>query len=180
MKKGVYVSLNCVVGIREFMANYMDIIYDRKEKLTHYEMEEYLIRHGRMIPKSVNYSQVRIEDIIAGKFVVVAEETKKQNKKGKIIIYENPKRLDIPMVMESLKRCNDKDDLKEARNRILVLENCYENSMGEIIDIDFDDAVQENPIEVEPNFNDLKIEKENRQKTYTLTSKRHIKGRKKY
>ena len=183
MKRGVYVSLNCVIGIREFMSNYLETPYEGQRRLSHYEMIDYLRREGKKLPISVNYSKINVEDIIYGRYIVVSEETKNRHKKGKMVIYENPRTLDIPRVMDSLQRC-DKDDLREARNKRFIPIGIYENSMGEMIYIDFDEE-DEDLMEIEPataeyDLRDLPTEGVNRQKTYTLTSQRHIKGRKNF
>ena len=94
MKNKLVLSLSNTIGIRIFINEYLDVDYVDENRITHHSMIKYLIEKGYKLPTRVSFDSVKEIDIETGKYLAVMEETKKK-KKGKILIYENPKRLNM-------------------------------------------------------------------------------------
>ena len=164
-KDKLIISENQVIGIKKFMEIYLGVPYNGDEKLTHYEMEEYLIEKGEPLPVRVSLKNVNMTKINNGTYVVVREESKKK-KRGRKIVYENPMTLSFGKLLNELQEKGDYNKLKEVRAKILDKDfNLEENYFGDIVE-----KVEE-PIEVEVT---VKI---NRQKVHKKDFKISAKGR---
>lgn len=135
MKNGkVIISEKQVIGIRKFMDVYLGVKYKGDKKLTHYEMEEYLIEKGKRLPTRVSFKNVNSSKLADGTYVVVREESKNK-KKGKKIIYENPLMTSFGQLLVDLEQSKDYEKLKQIRKSILSKENLFEDPYGNIVEI---------------------------------------------
>lgn len=157
-----------IIGIRNFMSEYLEVPYEGNKKLTHYEMEQYLIEKGERLPIRVNLKNVNSEKINNGTYVVVREETKRM-KKGRKLVYENPKAFTPGQLLNELINSADKENLQQTREKILKSRGLIEGNFGEIIEI----TIPEEQYSV--NGGGI-----NRQKSYYITRGKHLKRRIKY
>ncbi len=129
-----FVSLKQTIEIREFMRTYLNVEYDGEEKrITHYEMNKYLMEKGYKLPVKVSFSKINKQKLSDGSYVLVREETKKK-KKGKIIPYENPLLLSFGKLLNELQRERDYDKLRAIRESILAENNLEEDWLGNIVE----------------------------------------------
>lgn len=167
----IYVSGNQIVGIREFMREYMGVEYPFDHNLSHYLMNKYLYESGYKIPKRVDYSKVDEYSINSGHYIAVQEETKRM-KQGKVLIYENPHELYIGMLLNELKKV-DVDELRELRNKILTSEyGLYENSDDELVSFKNNKETANYNFEEEEEYS--VNNSVNRQKQYVITGRRTV------
>lgn len=180
-KKGLFISVEKTIGIREFLREFMGIEYEYDNYLTHHIMRKYLIEKGYDLPVRVNYKDVREEDIFTGRYIAVREETKNK-KKGGILVYANPMYLSENRLLEKIKDDvgYDKISLMERRREIVLEEyNMYLNADGETVQI----TIPKETSEVIDNYQDDEYDIDssvNRQKVYVMTNGRHLKERRKY
>ena len=125
-KNKTIVSLNQVIGIREFMETYLNVKYEYDDKLTHYKMFEYLMEKGEALPTRVNLKEVNDQTLNNGTYVLVREESSKK-KKGKMIAYENPLVLKFGRLLNELQESKDYKKLRLIRKAILSQENLEED-----------------------------------------------------
>ena len=163
-KNKTIVSLNQVIGIREFMETYLNVKYEYDEKLTHYKMFEYLMEKGETLPTRVNLKEVNDQTLNNGTYVLVREESSKK-KKGKMIAYENPLVLKFGRLLNELQESKDYKKLRLIRKAILSQENLEEDWLGNIVD----KVPEEEELVINVSVN--------RQKRYVSNSQRHIKGK---
>lgn len=134
----IIISENQVIGIREFMDIYLGVKYKGDKRLTHYEMEDYLIEKGKRLPTRANYKNIDKSKLANGTYIVVREESKNK-KKGKKIVYENPIMTSFGELLTELKQTKDYVKLKQIRKQILRKENLYEDAYGNIVEIGEDE-----------------------------------------
>ncbi len=163
-KNKTIVSLNQVIGIREFMETYLNVKYEYDDKLTHYKMFEYLMEKGEALPTRVNLKEVNDQTLNNGTYVLVREESSKK-KKGKMIAYENPLVLKFGRLLNELQESKDYKKLRLIRKAILSQENLEEDWLGNIVD----KVPEEEELVITVSVN--------RQKRYVSNSQRHIKGK---
>ena len=163
-KNKTIVSLNQVIGIREFMETYLNVKYEYDDKLTHYKMFEYLMEKGEALPTRVNLKEVNDQTLNNGTYVLVREESSKK-KKGKMIAYENPLVLKFGRLLNELQESKDYKKLRLIRKAILSQENLEEDWLGNIVD----KVQEEEELVITVSVN--------RQKRYVSNSQRHIKGK---
>lgn len=163
-KNKTIVSLNQVIGIREFMETYLNVKYEYDDKLTHYKMFEYLMEKGEALPTRVNLKEVNDQTLNNGTYVLVREESSKK-KKGKMIAYENPLVLKFGRLLNELQESKDYKKLRLIRKAILSQENLEEDWLGNIVD----KVPEEEELVINVSVN--------RQKRYVSNSQRHIKGK---
>ena len=163
-KNKTIVSLNQVIGIREFMETYLNVKYEYDDKLTHYKMFEYLMEKGETLPTWVNLKEVNDQTLNNGTYVLVREESSKK-KKGKMIAYENPLVLKFGRLLNELQESKDYKKLRLIRKAILSQENLEEDWLGNIVD----KVPEEEELVITVSVN--------RQKRYVSNSQRHIKGK---
>lgn len=163
-KNKTIVSLNQVIGIREFMETYLNVKYEYDDKLTHYKMFEYLMEKGEVLPTRVNLKEVNDQTLNNGTYVLVREESSKK-KKGKMIAYENPLVLKFGRLLNELQESKDYKKLRLIRKAILSQENLEEDWLGNIVD----KVPEEEELVITVSVN--------RQKRYVSNSQRHIKGK---
>jgi hypothetical protein len=163
-KNKTIVSLNQVIGIREFMETYLNVKYEYDDKLTHYKMFEYLMEKGETLPTRVNLKEVNDQTLNNGTYVLVREESSKK-KKGKMIAYENPLVLKFGRLLNELQESKDYKKLRLIRKAILSQENLEEDWLGNIVD----KVPEEEELVINVSVN--------RQKRYVSNSQRHIKGK---
>lgn len=163
-KNKTIVSLNQVIGIREFMETYLNVKYEYDDKLTHYKMLEYLMEKGEALPTRVNLKEVNDQTLNNGTYVLVREESSKK-KKGKMIAYENPLVLKFGRLLNELQESKDYKKLRLIRKAILSQENLEEDWLGNIVD----KVPEEEELVITVSVN--------RQKRYVSNSQRHIKGK---
>lgn len=163
-KNKTIVSLNQVIGIREFMETYLNVKYEYDDKLTHYKMFEYLMEKGEVLPTRVNLKEVNDQTLNNGTYVLVREESSKK-KKGKMIAYENPLVLKFGRLLNELQESKDYKKLRLIRKAILSQENLEEDWLGNIVD----KVPEEEELVINVSVN--------RQKRYVSNSQRHIKGK---
>jgi hypothetical protein len=163
-KNKTIVSLNQVIGIREFMETYLNVKYEYDDKLTHYKMFEYLMEKGETLPTRVNLKEVNDQTLNNGTYVLVREESSKK-KKGKMIAYENPLVLKFGRLLNELQESKDYKKLRLIRKAILSQENLEEDWLGNIVD----KVPEEEELVITVSVN--------RQKRYVSNSQRHIKGK---
>ncbi len=160
-----------IIGIKEFMSEYLNVQYDKDERLTHYEMQEYLIENGYPLPRKVSFARVKKNDINTGKYLVVREETKR-HKKGRKLIYENPIPFTPKALLNELNTSITSEQLAKIREKILNEEfNLGTDIYGDVVP----KKELESYDECEYNITSSK----NRQRRYVLTTGRHLvsKGR---
>lgn len=129
----VYVSGKQIMGIREFMDVYLGVEYmgDAK-KITHKEMERYLIENKKPLPHRASSASVTPDKINNGTYVAVREESKNK-KKGQIIIYDNPLMKSFVWLLRDLEATKDYEKLKEIRKSILKDYNLFEDEFGNVV-----------------------------------------------
>lgn len=167
MIQRIVVTDQNIIGIRDFMSKYLEIPYEGSNKLTHYEMEQYLMEKGKCLPTRVNLKNVDREKINNGTYIVVREETKRM-KKGKKLIYENPKLFSPRKLLDELINSCDTEKLKQTREKLLKNKGFIENHFGDIVEI----SLPEEQYTVNKSVN--------RQKSYVVNRGRHLKRRIKY
>ena len=104
------VSKKYIVSINEFMDNFIDMPYTGKDKLTHKEMKRYLYEKDKIIPSTISFKKIKKEDVLRGNCILVRDVT------GKIIAYDNPKKIDKIMI-ETLMNNKDKSSEPEEINK---------------------------------------------------------------
>lgn len=166
-KNRTIVSLNQVIGIREFMETYLNVKYENTGKLTHYKMFEYLMEKGEALPTRVSLKEVNDQTLNNGTYVLVREESSKK-KKGKMIAYENPLVLKFGKLLKELQTTKDYKKLRLIIKAILSEENLEEDWLGNVVD----KIPEEEELVITVSVN--------RQKKYILNSQRHIKGKGRY
>lgn len=120
------VSKNYIVPIDEFMVNYLDIIYNYNEKLTHKEMQLFLLEKGKVCPERISTKSIKNEDILTGKYILVKDEV------NRIIAYQNPQSLELFRINKLLKSlCHDQEELERRRQKKLS-QQINDKSVGEI------------------------------------------------
>lgn len=167
MGNRIVVTDQNIIGIRDFMEKFLEVPYEGDKKLTHYEMDKYLMEKEKKLPIRVNLNYVNRELLNDGTYLVVREETKRM-KKGRKLFYENPKRFSADTVLEELKASTNPNKLKNDRARILRESGLMEGAFGEVIEIPKQEEVYSLNNSV------------NRQKAYVLTSGNRVKRRCKY
>ncbi len=155
MGQKIYVSEKETIGIREFMDVYLGVKYTKDKRLTHREMEFYLIEKGKKLPHRVSLDKVNKNKLANGSYLVVREESKNK-KKGKKIIYENPLMTSFGNLLAELEMTKDHKKLKEIRKSILDKKNLFESSFGDVVEIG------EEQFEVTIKYNRQKIHEKNR------------------
>lgn len=153
----VVVSEKQIVSIDEFMNSYLGIKYDRKEKLTHRNMECFLYEKGRTIPKRVSFDTVTKEKLLTGDYITVKDEV------NKIIIYKNPRK-SLDMLCAELNSYKNKEMVKRNRKEILSSMGLIDTNMG---------VLDKKDLEKE----EYKIEKENRQKQFVICKNIYMRKR---
>lgn len=108
----VLISEKQIVGIKEFMENYIGKEYTWTDKLTHNKMVEYLLSKGIAIPQRMSFDKVNKEDFLNGNIVAVKDKT------SKIIIYRNP-RMNLNTLLDELQAKENIKRMKQVRNEIL-------------------------------------------------------------
>lgn len=173
MKSKLILSLSNTIGIREFINEYLDVDYSDDERITHYSMVKYLMEKGYKIPDRINFDDVKENDIETGRYIAVMEETKKK-KKGKILIYENPKKLNMNKLLKELKHSTNSDKLKETRERIL-------NTTFGLTDDGFQGIIPLEEKKQQEKEDSYEVTSSiNRQKVYMLTTRNHIVRKRRY
>ena len=109
-KAKVEISETQIVDINEFMNNYVGIIYEWNDKLTHDNMIDFLLTKNKRLKKVV-FDDVSKEKLLTGEQIVV------QDAVNKILIYENP-RMELDALLEELHSISKKER-KEIRKQIL-------------------------------------------------------------
>ena len=113
------VSKKYIINIDEFMENYLGKVYNGNSKLTHNEMCIYLKSKDISIPNKVSFKCIKNEDILNGSILCVKDE------ENKIIIYRNPKLIDLNVLLNELK--------SEKNKRIsMIARRTYLQSIGYI------------------------------------------------
>lgn len=158
-----------IIGIREFMSEYLNVQYDKDERLTHYEMQDYLIEKGHPLPKRVSFDRVKENDINTGQYLVVREESKR-HKKGRKLIYENPIPFRPKDLLNELNTSITNEQLAKTREKILN----EEFDLGTDI---YGNIVPKKELYDECEY--MITSSINRQRKYILTNGRHLisKGR---
>ncbi len=150
----VFVSEKQIVSIDEFMNSYLGIKYDRKEKLTHRNMECFLYEKGRTIPKRVSFDTVTKEKLLTGDYITVKDEA------NKILIYKNPRK-SLDMLCAELNTERNKKIIKQKRKEVLYSMGLIDTNMGVL---DKEDLEKE----------EYRIEKENRQKQFVICKNKYL------
>lgn len=158
-----------IIEIKEFMSEYLNVQYDKDERLTHYEMKKYLIENGYPLPTRVSFANIKESDINTGKYLVVREETKRL-KKGRKLIYENPIPFRPKALLNELTTSVTSEQLAKTREKILN----EEFNLGTDI---YGDIVPKKELYDECEY--MITSSINRQRKYILTNGRHLisKGR---
>lgn len=106
----VMISKKYIISIEQFMENYLSIRYTGNSKLTHNEMNNYLLEKGRKIPVRESFKRVDKEKILTGNVIAV------KDKNCQVIIYQNPINKSFESLLEELK---SKTELKQLREQIV-------------------------------------------------------------
>lgn len=109
----LFASKKDIISIQEFMINFIGREYDGKEKLTHHVMEMYLYQKGLPRVSKVQFSSVRKNDILEGKYILVKDDN------NQIFGYVNPKSRSLNILMNEITNLNKKKNLGKIRNTIL-------------------------------------------------------------
>lgn len=131
-KKKITVSSKYVVGINEFLFNY--VLYgkedkeDLKRKLTHNYMMEYLYENNYAKPERKSFSRISSEDILMGEVLFVEDET------GRILPYKNPLRINLELLKIELNSVANQKRALAARKNYLQEQGLVETRSGEVID----------------------------------------------
>ena len=107
------VSKKYIITIEEFMENYLGKVYNGNSKLTHNEMYIYLKSKNMGIPRRVAFKCIKDEDILNGNILYV------KDKENKIIVYRNPKHIDLKILLNELKSEKSKRNSMIARRTYL-------------------------------------------------------------
>lgn len=116
-KKKVTISSKYIVGINEFLSNY--VLYGKEQKkklegkLTHNYMMEYLYENNFTKPTRKSFSKISSEDILMGEVLFVEDES------GKILPYANPLRMNLELLKTELNSAINQKKSLEARKNYL-------------------------------------------------------------
>ena len=105
------VSKKYIINIYKFMENYLGIKYTGKNKLTHKEMNIFLIEKKKKRPCSIDVDKIKKEDILKGHCIMVMDCC------GRIIPYLNSNRIEL--LMPKLEIEKKRIDLNRRREEIL-------------------------------------------------------------
>ncbi len=105
------VSKKYIISINEFMYNFLNVSYKGKNKLTHKEMNRYLYEKEKIVLNVIGFKKIKTESILRGNCILVKDVT------GKILAYDNPKKLDKEM-LEALLNNQKNPSEKETFNNI--------------------------------------------------------------
>ncbi len=105
------VSKKYIINIKEYMENFLGIKYEGKSKLTHNEMNYYLIAKQQEIPTVVSLYRITEEDVLRGTCLFVKDET------NKVLPYANPER--IEELMPKLLLEQEENDFSQRRKKCL-------------------------------------------------------------
>lgn len=108
----VMISKKSVMGVKEFMFNYLGITTD-KDKVSHEDMLEILTDKGINIPKRANFNYISKESILSGTHVAVIDKNKK------ILIYDNPRYRSLKELLWELQSRANIERSKRERRRLL-------------------------------------------------------------
>lgn len=110
-----------IIGIKEFLQNYYDMIYTGQNKLTHYEMNMFLSEKGEIIPFRCDFRNVDKESILKGNVIAVKDAA------GQVLIYKNPRRVNFDdLLAELTSRRKKVERLKKVKKEILKIEEIEE------------------------------------------------------
>lgn len=173
-KRKLVISLDQTVDIRKFMEEYLGIEYEESAKLTHYQMEQYLLEKGHKLPIKVNYQNVRAADIENGTYLAVREETKR-TKRGRVLLYKNPNNsVYTGDLYKELHAAANSDQLRKIRERIL------KESFGLAL-TEQDEIISSKEKEQRDAEDSYEVNNSiNRQRVYKMSSRRHVMIRRKY
>ena len=123
----LYASKKDIISIQEFMVNFIGKEYDGTEKLTHHVMEMYLYQKGLPRVSKVQFSSVRKNDILTGKYILVKDDN------NQIFGYVNPKSRSLDILMNEIAILNKKKNLEKIRNIILKESGYTHDNDGTVI-----------------------------------------------
>lgn len=109
----VVVSGRQIIKIEEFMRSYIGKEYSWKAKLTHRQMELFLIEKHISVPKKVKFELVSKESLLRGDYIAVKDE------KNQILIYENPRKYSLDRLLSELHTRENEKRTKQSRLAIL-------------------------------------------------------------
>lgn len=109
----VVVSSKQIIKIDEFMRNYIGKEYSWNGKITHRQMELFLIEKHISIPKRVSFDLVSKESLLKGDYIAVKDE------KNQTLIYENPRKYSLNSLLSELHTRENEKRTKQSRLAIL-------------------------------------------------------------
>ena len=122
----LFTSEKNIIKISVFMENYLGVIYDGDEKLTHGIMRQFLLEKGYECPKKAVFSRINNEDILRGKIIIV------KDKVGKNVGYYNPG-ASFNRILRDLKQNINPVEMEKIRKEILGEQNCILLNNGEVV-----------------------------------------------
>ena len=144
----VIVSGKQIIKISEFMRNYLGKEYTWSGKITHKQMEMFLLEKNTKVPKKVSFNLVSKEAILKGDYIAVKDES------SRILIYENPRKHSLDSLLSELHSSENLKKMKQARKQIL-------KSLG------YKDAI--NGVVEEETEIEYPLEHSNRQKKFVIS-----------
>lgn len=136
----VVISEKQIINIDEFMNQYIGKEYDGNSKLTHKEMNRFLVEKGICPPKKVNFNLVHKEDFLNGTYIVVKDHN------SQILIYKNPKNYSFSSLLQELNSPQNLKRVEKTRKQILRTLGYQEEINGVISREDLEeDYILESP-----------------------------------
>lgn len=129
----VVVSKKQIISIDEFMNQYIGKEYDGNGKLTHKEMNRFLMEKGISIPERVNFNMVHKEDLLNGTYIVVKDHH------SQTLIYRNPKNYSLSGLLQELNSSQNLQRIEKVRKQILSTLGYQEERNGVINRADLED-----------------------------------------
>ncbi len=131
------VSSKNIIGIREFVREYYGLEYPRDFRLTHQNMQEFLLSYG-IIVNEKGIKEISEEDLTSGNILLVREEEKRKTrkdskKKTKVKAYLNPIRNTLDEILDEM----SKPALQAIRREILRKQGYRYDKNGEVEEITY-------------------------------------------
>lgn len=114
------ISSKNIIGIKEFLANYLlnekdaKNIESKRRNMSHDKMTLYLISKGYNVPNRISLKRIKKSDILDGQVLFVKDDY------GKVIPYYNDRRISLKLLEKELRLEKNKLEALNARKNYLV------------------------------------------------------------
>lgn len=123
------VSTKLTITTREYLTKYLGVDYRLTKPLSHKGMKNYMLENNIPMPRPANIADIRIEDVLTGRYVLVRSECNKKHKKAQIIAYKTTNN-NLFGCIENI----SPEQRLEKRLEILAKENLEYDAFGLVVE----------------------------------------------